>query len=1016
MKIISRVFLFPFLAVSGAVFAQKPFEDVRHRPEFTTLVAHWAEYGDPGYQSFIEEAKPDVAQLGFYGGHFWSLAHTPQYKGYPAHFPVQGLNECGTWFEEKNAALHKMGVKVVGHFNVEFLVGDPESPEGPRGFFKFYRDLWDEKELGPKPVADPVDFLEKDKDGKPQPTNSYSIGGMKEYFACLRNPNWQTVLKAWTKRGIERGVDGYIANYFYRHNCLCEHCQKGFKGYLGTKYKPDQLKRQFKIEDLEKHVFDEIVCWHDPKESTPLRREMLRWSQISNKEVFDKVFIEYGRSLKPDLMAAQWNHLGDFSQIRGDERSLLPPELWGAREDYLWYSTGDSAHWTDLAKGQLGDGTLRARYIRGVFEDKPFTLGKYEGTRIRAAIAELAANGGAPMGFYTNFREPIAREIIVKYYRFMDRYDAIYKGNRPQAEVVLVYPRKAVHAADLKPLEAFAAMGRKLLDEHVLFDVVPDLPPDRSLATRYAAVIRPGVGDQDTLPDAVRPMLSQFKAPQTMRIAANRPAGGGEIDLHFVNYNREEPPRMKDGSPSSGGGAKDEKPIAAGPVGVDFVLPAGAKIASVEFITPEEAEPKTVAFKLSDGRIQFETPGFLVYGVARMKFAPAERAGVPKVAGITTVYQHNSHSDLILGRMLETDTLDGRGTLPGLHMPALFADQMNPRDTSRDLASRHGVRLCENVKEALTLGGDKLAVDAVLLVAEHGEYPDSPTGQTQFPKRRLFSEIAKVIEASGKPVPVFNDKHLADNWDDAKWIYDEAKRLKIPMMAGSSLPGCWRYPAADVKRDAKVKEIVGVSYHTPDAYGFHGMEVLQCLAERRAGGETGIKRIQVVKGAEVWTCGLFDRALLDAALGKLKDRPIPAGKKIEEMVKEPLLFHMEYVDGLKSSLLTLNGGVIEWTAAWRYAEAGETVESAAFSTQEERPFYHFALMLQGIEKMVKTGQPTWPVERTLLTSGALSALIAAQSQGKTGWIDTPHLNVAYRSTWDWQQPSPPPPGRDLWGK
>ncbi len=65
------------------------------RPEFTRMVAHWAEYADPQYLSFIEDARPEVVQVGFYGAHFWSLAHTPHGKGYPAHFPVVGLTECG---------------------------------------------------------------------------------------------------------------------------------------------------------------------------------------------------------------------------------------------------------------------------------------------------------------------------------------------------------------------------------------------------------------------------------------------------------------------------------------------------------------------------------------------------------------------------------------------------------------------------------------------------------------------------------------------------------------------------------------------------------------------------------------------------------------------------------------------------------------------------------------------------------------------------------------------------------
>ena len=244
----------------------------RERLEFTTLVAHWAGYADPDYLAFIDEARPDIAQFGFYGAHFWSLAHTPHGKGYPAHFPVQGLRECGGWFEARNRELHRRGTKVVGHMNVKFLVGDPESPEGPRGFFKFYRDLWDEAELGPKPVANPLDLLEKNAEGMPITNNSYSIGGMKEYWGCLNNPAWRDVLKAWTKRSIERGVDGFIANYFYRHNCLCEHCQKAFRAELKSRFTPRQAREQFQIENIDTHPFTEIVGWHDPKQSTPLSR------------------------------------------------------------------------------------------------------------------------------------------------------------------------------------------------------------------------------------------------------------------------------------------------------------------------------------------------------------------------------------------------------------------------------------------------------------------------------------------------------------------------------------------------------------------------------------------------------------------------------------------------------------------------------------------------------------------------------------------------------------------------
>lgn len=593
------------------------------RVEFTRLVAHWTDYGKPEYLKFLDEAQPDIAQVGFYGGHFYSLAHTKYFNGYPAHFPVQGMKECGNFFQNLNAEIHRRNIKVIGHINVSMMFGNPRGTKGgPEGFFKYYEELWDEKELGLKPVANPLDLIEKHADGSPNFTEMYSAGngGMKEYWACLANPYWRTVLKAWTKRGIERGVDGYMINYFYRHDCMCPHCQAKFRGYLKNRFTPVELKDKFAIPDVEHHKFTEIVGWHDPKTSTPLRRVMLEFSQATTKEAFDEVFIEYGRKLKPDLIVGQWNHLGDFHQISGDERSLLPPKLWGRGEDYLWYSTGGSACYTDLKAGFLGDGTLQARYIRGAFDDKPFTLGKYESTRIRAAISELAANGGAPMGFYTNFTDPAAREVIVRYYRFIKRYEELYRASRSVSDVLLLYPRTAVHAGNMSALDGFRDLGRALLDQHVLFDVLPDDLASEAERRKYAAVLT-WKDNVELKPEVVK-VSSTFVAPQTVRVSVSRPAGeGNELDVHFVNYNREEPKEKK----SPGRGIVDEKPIAVRGIKASVRVPSGYRVSRIEAITPEGTGPEPLKFDAAPGSVRFTMPEFLVYGVARLRLEPIQK-------------------------------------------------------------------------------------------------------------------------------------------------------------------------------------------------------------------------------------------------------------------------------------------------------------------------------------------------------------------------------------------------------
>ncbi|MBM3824246.1 MAG: hypothetical protein FJ404_15385 [Verrucomicrobia bacterium] len=391
--------------------------------------------------------------------------------------------------------------------------------------------------------------------------------------------------------------------------------------------------------------------------------------------------------------------------------------------------------------------------------------------------------------------------------------------------------------------------------------------------------------------------------------------------------------------------------------------------------------------------------------------ALATDAQTRRVAGLTTVYRHNSHADVILSRLLLTDTLDGKGKNSPLQLVSLYTDQRPPNDTSRLLAASHRFPIYTNIADALTLDTGNLAVDGVLLIAEHGDYPRSPTGNTQYPKRRFWDEILKVFRASRRVVPVFIDKHLADNWTDAKYIYDTAKELNIPLLAGSSVPGSWRHPAADVERGAALEEIVMITFGSTDHYGFHGLECLQSVVEQRGGGETGVRAVQCLAGNAVWVARdakQFDSELLDMALSRQSNRRATR-QSLSDLVKEPILWRIEYRDGLKATVLELNGAVNEWTGAWRY-QKDRRIESTQFWTQEGRPAAHFTLLLNTIESMILTGRPLQRVERTLMTSGLLDALLQSQLEGQTR-KETPYLEFGYQPIWRWQQPAPPPLSR-----
>ncbi|MDB6175341.1 MAG: hypothetical protein JWL59_4652 [Chthoniobacteraceae bacterium] len=374
-----------------------------------------------------------------------------------------------------------------------------------------------------------------------------------------------------------------------------------------------------------------------------------------------------------------------------------------------------------------------------------------------------------------------------------------------------------------------------------------------------------------------------------------------------------------------------------------------------------------------------------------------------------THYTHNSHADVIVSKLLQTYTLDGRGPRPNLQLVSLYADQFPGNDLSRQLAKEHGFKLCDTIAETLLLGGKELAVDGVLLIGEHGKYPESDTGQIIYPRRRFFEETAAVFRQTGKSVPVFADKHLAWNWEDAKWIYDAAHELKIPLMAGSSVPGTWRHPALEMRLGAPAREAVGLSFGPLEGYGYHGLEAIQCLAERRRGGETGVAAVQFVEGDEVWNAaGRFDMGVFAAAANAREAKNRFKGELRDAL--KPAAFFIEYIDGFRAVLVHDMGAAnSEWVVAWSEEKRAEP-EATVFWTQEARPLGHFTFLVQAIEKMFQSGVPEWPVERTLLTTGILAAIFQSRKQGGTR-IETPHLAIAYQPTFTWTEPDSPPAGR-----
>src|SRR2546421_10321061 len=94
---------------------------------------------------------------------------------------------------------------------------------------------------------------------------------------------------------------------------------------------------------------------------------------------------------------------------------------------------------------------------------------------------------------------------------------------------------------------------------------------------------------------------------------------------------------------------------------------------------------------------------------------------------------------------------------------------------------------------------------------------------------------------TGQTCPVFNNKHQSNDSAKAKQMVDWSRELKFPFMAGSSLPVTWRRPELEPRLDTPFEDGLVAAYGPIEVYGFHALEALQVMMERRKGGETGVK-------------------------------------------------------------------------------------------------------------------------------------------------------------------------------
>jgi hypothetical protein len=381
-----------------------------------------------------------------------------------------------------------------------------------------------------------------------------------------------------------------------------------------------------------------------------------------------------------------------------------------------------------------------------------------------------------------------------------------------------------------------------------------------------------------------------------------------------------------------------------------------------------------------------------------------------KVAFIGTEVRTHSHAQHFLDRMTLGYNWVGEWRAPRVEVASVYVDQFPDGDLARGRVARHKLKLFPTIEEALTLGGSGLAVDGVVIIAEHGRYPRNEKRQTLYPRYEFFKRVVKVFEASGRSVPVFNDKHLSTTWARCREMVDDSRRLGFPFLAGSSLPVTWRLPQIDMPPDVPLVESVCVGYGGVDSYDFHGLETAQCMSERRRGGERGITRVHALRGAAMWEALAAGdrettRRLMVAALNRSHNLPVETGYPTDAVTFEwarkampnMLAYFIEHVGGFRTTLFL--APIRDFNYAGLRGDDGKVVSCQMYlpmPTQSATTADFFNPLVRHIEDLIIERRANYPVERTLLTSGMVIAAVDSLHRGQVP-VETPEMAITYQA-------------------
>ena len=673
---------------------------------FNRLIEYWSLPAPDQVLDHVRRGRVQVVQMGNFGPDFYSLADDPDVERSWAGMPVVGIEENLERAAHLIPRVQAAGARVVGQLSSTLHYGDHETGLGLFG--DVWARLWTPALLGDPPADSVCAAIAREPSGAPA-RRAMEGRPYFSYRGCISNPVWLDMLKAMVRKGIDLGLDGFNTTHNYEGFCGCGYCADIIRPHMRQVFTDHELHRLFDAD------FDDVGDLRTPGTDAPdhlQRRYRVSLEQAAarrRKAAFDEVFVEYGRSLRPGLLLAQWYH--KYGMRVNDERAALPADLWGRDEDYIWYSQGPYRWGSSIDQGYIADMGLNARHMHAAGGGRPFVINKYDYRRWRVWAGEAAAHGAASPCYHAGPPHADQEETtriapedyygpIIRYQRFLAEHEDLLHPARPLSQFGLVYPRRAEREGETDYLDALKRIAEWLEDAHVLYDILFDdqlseragdfatlvLPDIRRLTDEEIAAIHRHVEaggglvvagatgtlnaqgrqrDPDplfsgseavaesgrvfvwthtdwqpetvairTLGDVDMPVYSRLPddaqgqrliaamektcggywlrtdAPWFVRVRAWRAQDTAAIPVHWINYRQDE-------------AAAIEIPIPIGPIQVDLRLPEDARVDRVEWRYPEMSKPLDLDHQVAAGRVSFEIPRLIVYGMSVIRLQAA---------------------------------------------------------------------------------------------------------------------------------------------------------------------------------------------------------------------------------------------------------------------------------------------------------------------------------------------------------------------------------------------------------